>query len=333
MNDNEWMRGGTVLVTGATGRVGSRLSERLLDLGAHVRTVVLPGDPGRSRLDARITVIEGSLGDREVAESAVHSVQAVVHLAALMDWDRSAAPALFRSNVEASFHLLDAASQLPDFHRFVTVSSDEVYPALAIDGDIHEQLSLAPYSFYGLTKQLDEVLTDFYGRAYALPVTTVRFALTAAAEEITRHDGWSGRLFFASGLRALFAGLGRLDAVAVIDGAIADQDNTLLLPRDHSGASYRNHFCDVRDLIDALMLLLTEPAAVGDTFNVSGPESFEYEDVVPRLSEALGIPFVELELPGPAFSIKTDISRIRDRLGYAPSRDIETIISEVGERS
>lgn len=329
-----WLPGSLVLVTGATGRVGRRLSQELLAVGAKVRTVVLPGDPGRDLLDPKIEVVDGSLANRTTVTAALNGVDGLIHLAALMDWSPNANDSLFESNVQATYLLLDAlAARAQRMQRVVLVSSDEVYPALSVDGMITEDLPLRPYSFYGLTKQMNEVLGTFYHRTAGLKVTTARFALTAAAEEITRHDGWSGRLFFASGLKALLRGLSRLDAVAAIDDATDRPERTLILALDADGVSYRNQFCDVRDLVRGILCLAVEPAAVGETFNLSGPAAFDYQDVVPRLAQAIGVPFVEVRLPGPRFNIETSVAKARQLVGFNPEFGINEIIDGLGEPS
>ena len=329
-----WLRGATVLITGATGRIGGRLATDLLDLGARVRTVVLPGDGGAAALSADVDVITGNLADASVVAQATEGVDAVVHLAALMDWSPEANAALFESNVRATYLLLDQCAQHPGkLRRFVLASSDEVYSSLDVEGQIVEDLPLVPYSFYGLTKQLDEVLADFYHRVHDLPTCVARFSLTAEADEITRHDGWSGRLFFASGLRAILDAIGRPEAVTAIDAAVDDAEQTLVLARDTAGNPYRFQFCDARDLVSGLLCLLTAPGAVGETVNLSGPEPFSYADVVPRLSDAIGVPYVDLHLEGARINLTTSTERAREVSGFIPRIGIDEILEQVtGDR-
>jgi UDP-glucose 4-epimerase len=71
-----------ILVTGATGKVGSRLSKRLAKRGDHVRALVR--DPARAaelRGD-RIELAVGDLHDAESLAAAVQGVDAIVHCAA-----------------------------------------------------------------------------------------------------------------------------------------------------------------------------------------------------------------------------------------------------------
>ena len=325
-----WLDGATVLVTGATGRIGGRLTTELLGRGARVRTVVLPEDARAASLPADVEVTTGSLADAAVVAQATDGVDAVVHLAALMDWSPDANAALFEANVAATYLLLDDLARRPTaVRRFVMASSDEVYSSLEVEGLIVEDLPIVPYSFYGLTKQLDEVLADFYHRVHDVPTCVARFSLTAEADEITRHDGWSGRLFFASGLRAILDAIGRPAAVAAIDAAVDDPEQTLVLARDTDGNPYRFQFCDARDLVAGLLCLLTAPAAVGQTCNLSGPEAFSYADVVPRLSDTIGVPYVDLRLEGPRIELTTSTQRAREIAGFVPRVGISEILAQI----
>ncbi|WP_051897681.1 NAD-dependent epimerase/dehydratase family protein [Sciscionella sediminilitoris] len=322
-------QGSPVLVTGATGRVGSRLVDTLLDQGRPVRAVVLPGDPGRAALPGAVTVIEGSLTDPAVVAEAVEGIGAAVHLAAAMDWGPGANDRLFEANVRATYLLFEALAERGGaIERVVLASSDEVYPALQAGEPIAEDRALSPYSFYGLTKELDERLAAYYHRT-GLAVTVARFSLVAAAEEITRPDGWSGRLFFGSGLRALLSGLGRAEAVAALDAQVPDQDGCLVLARDEQDRPYRFQFCDVRDLVHGLDCLLREPAVVGETVNLSGPVAFGYDEVVPELAERIGVRYREVRLPGPRFDVRIETAKAVRLAGYRPRYDVRTIIDQL----
>lgn len=317
------------LITGATGRVGRRLTDRLLAEGARVRVLVLPGDPGLSSLPARVQIVMGSLNDTVAVRRAIVDVTHVIHLAATMDWRPGTEDSLFSSNISGTHVLLrELSARMEGLERLVFASSDEVYPSLQVGARILEDRPLAPYSFYGLTKEVGERFVLFHHRAHGLPVTVVRFSLIAEASEILQADGWSGRLFFASGIRALLEGLDRHDAVKTIDTAIGDQDTTLVLPRDPAGDAYRFQFCDVRDLVEGLLQMSIAPDAIGEVFNLSGPEAFSYEDAVPYLATRTGRSYVDLTLPGNLFDVQIDIDHARRQVGYQPTYDIRSVIDD-----
>jgi UDP-glucose 4-epimerase len=326
-----------ILITGASGRVGRELVRDRQARGDAVRALVLPGDPGAEILAARgVEVVAGSLTDRNAVAAAVDGVDAVAHLAAAMLWTPDADRELFDQNIGGTFNLLQAAvAASRPLRRFFLASSDEVYPSLqARYLPIDEQHPQAPYSFYGLTKEVDERIARYYHRAHGIPVTIGRFALIARAEEILRPDGWSGRFLFAAPMAGLFRALGRADAAAAIEAACPGPEDRLLLAMDEDGRPYEFHLCDVRDVVAGISLQIDSHSAVGEAFNLSGPAPFSYRVAVEALHRAFGLPYVEVRIPGVPIRLSHDISKARSLLGYAPRFDISTIISKLAaERS
>ncbi len=325
----------TILITGATGRVGRELVALRQTKGEHVRALVMPGDPGREPLESEgVEIVDGSLTDRDAVGAAVDGVRRIAHLAGAMLWDEGADKSLFEQNIEGTFNLLDAAARKKvGLERFFLASSDEVYPSLKADYvPIDEPHPRNPYSFYGLTKETNERFAFYYQRARGIPATVARFALTARSEEILRPDGWSGRFLFVSPMKGLFGALGRPDAVAALDSSCqTDPESTLLLACDEDGVPYEFHMCDVKDLVAGIDLMLEHPSAVGQVFNLSGPSPFSYRTAVDALHEATGLPYVEVRIPGPPIRIAHDISKARSILGYKPERDILRIIADAVE--
>ena len=322
----------TTLITGATGRVGCELLKSRLANGDKVRAFVLPDDPGLAALETGdVDIVTGTLTDRDSVAAAVEGVSKVAHLAAVMLWDAAADRTLFDHNIAGTFNLLDAVrEQGSRIERFFIASSDEVYPSLMAEAlPISESHPLNPYSFYGLTKEANERFAFYYHRAHDIPVTVARFALTARAEEVLRPDGWSGRFLFVEPMRGLLSALGRPEAAAAIDAACStDPTATLLLALDEDGQPFEFHMCDVRDLVSGIDLMLDKPSAVGQVFNLSGPEPFSFRDAVEALHKATGLPVVETRIPGPPIRIAHDIAKARAMLGYAPTWDIRTIIDD-----
>ena len=322
----------TTLITGATGRVGRELVVACMARGDRIRALVLPGDPGLAALKSKdVELVEGSLTDRGAVSEAVSGVDRVAHLAAVMLWDASADRKLFEQNIAGTFHLLDEiVQQGRKLERFFLASSDEVYPSLKASYlPIDEPHPLCPYSFYGLTKETNERFAFYYHRAHGIPTTVARFALIARSEEILRPDGWSGRFMFVAPMRDLFTALGRPESVAAIDAVCQSEPaSTLLLALDEDGEPYEFHMCDVKDVVAGIDLMLTDPSAVGQVFNLSGPAPFSYRTAVEALHQATGLPYVEVRIPGPPIRIAHDIARARSVLGYAPQRDIRRIIAD-----
>jgi nucleoside-diphosphate-sugar epimerase len=111
----------TVLVTGGTGFVGSRLVKRLLAAGRHVRVIAVANDPLLANLaGANCEVMTGDITRPETLAGPLAGVDAVVHLAAVLYADN---PTLFRTiNLEGTSLLVEAAVTAGVEH-FVYVSA------------------------------------------------------------------------------------------------------------------------------------------------------------------------------------------------------------------
>jgi nucleoside-diphosphate-sugar epimerase len=115
-----------ILITGATGKVGSRLARRLAKRGDHVRALVR--DPARAAglRDDGVELIAGDLLDTDSLVAAVRGVDAVVHCAAFF---RGATPEQAHAvNDLGTRHLADAA-RAASVGRFVFTSTGLVYGA------------------------------------------------------------------------------------------------------------------------------------------------------------------------------------------------------------
>lgn len=138
----------TVLITGASGRIGKPLCMLLSKKGYSVRAFVRKKG---SIIGRNITEFEGDVLDFPSIARAAEGVDAIVHLAALID---SGAPSekLFSINVLGTKNALAAA---PDGCRFIYASSIAIYgrnlPPVA-----DENSPALPSTLYGKSKYLAE---------------------------------------------------------------------------------------------------------------------------------------------------------------------------------
>lgn len=113
----------TVLLTGATGLVGTRLLPRLIDAGFDCRALVR----GDVDLPRGATAVRGDLGEPDSLTDAVAGVDAIVHLAALF---RTADDdAIWRANLDGTRNLVAAAEAHAAASRFIMASTGNVYDA------------------------------------------------------------------------------------------------------------------------------------------------------------------------------------------------------------
>ena len=113
-----------ILITGATGKVGSRLSKHLARRGEHVRALVR--DPARAAelREAGVELVQGDLLDEATLAAAVRGVDAVVHCAAFF---RGATPEQAHAVNDLGTQHLAKATRAASVRRFIFTSTGLVY--------------------------------------------------------------------------------------------------------------------------------------------------------------------------------------------------------------
>ena len=100
-----------VLVTGATGFIGGNLARELWRRGDEVRALVRPNSNKLAIEGTGIIRVEGDILDRASVKRAVEGCEAVFHVAAAYTfWSKDPAE-VFRTNVEGTVNVLEAAQE------------------------------------------------------------------------------------------------------------------------------------------------------------------------------------------------------------------------------
>lgn len=145
----------TVLITGATGLVGSRLLGRLASAGVECRALVR-GDV--VDLPAGVTQVRGDILDPPSLVGAVTGVSAVVHLAAAFRTPDEAA--IWRVNLDGTRHLIDAVTTHAPTARFVLASTSNVYGPNADHPGLETDSVDPPHPYPASKVKAEEVLRE-----------------------------------------------------------------------------------------------------------------------------------------------------------------------------
>lgn len=161
-----------ILLTGASGFLGSHIAEQLDQQGADVRALVRPTSDTRflERL-AHVTLLRGALSDKDSLFAATEGVDGVIHTAGLVKARRPAD--FYRTNAQGTVNLLDAVKRnAPDIGRFVLVSSLAVMGPAEDGRAIPAGASPNPVTHYGRSKLAAEQAAR--AEARAVPITILR---------------------------------------------------------------------------------------------------------------------------------------------------------------
>ncbi len=161
-----------ILLTGASGFLGSHVAERLDQQGADVRALVRPTSDTRFLEGLEhVTLVPGAVGDKSSLLAATKGVDGIIHAAGLV---KARAPADFhRTNALGTANLLDAVKQnAPHLERFVLVSSLAAMGPSEDGRPLPAGASPNPVTHYGRSKLAAEQAAR--AAAHALPITIIR---------------------------------------------------------------------------------------------------------------------------------------------------------------
>ena len=171
-----------VLVTGASGFIGSHVVERLVRLGAKVRAFVhynSRNDWGLLELLQKetlkhIEVFPGDLTDAALVYKAVADCQIIFHLGALIaiPYSYQAPQQFIDTNVKGTLNVLQACLE-EHIEKIVHTSTSETYGS-ALYTPIDEKHPLQAQSPYAASKIAADKLAESFYCSFDLPVATIR---------------------------------------------------------------------------------------------------------------------------------------------------------------
>jgi CDP-glucose 4,6-dehydratase len=259
------LSGKNILVTGATGLVGSHLVERLFDLEPFQIVALSRSRDHQAyffqhKLDEKVILAYGDLKDKERIFDIVtkYEIDYIFHIAA----QPIVATAYVNpyetliTNIVGTTHILEAARLSPRVKGVVVASSDKAYGK-----DCNAALETQPLRGdhpYDVSKSCTDLLALTYAKTYNVPVTVSRF----------------GNIF----------GPGDLNFNRIIPGIMkaAMLDEQLELRSD---GTFVRDYVFVRDVVEGYITLAQQmDKARGEAFNFSSGFNFSVLDLIEKTS-------------------------------------------------
>ncbi|MGD1069413.1 MAG: GDP-mannose 4,6-dehydratase [Bryobacteraceae bacterium] len=170
-----------MLVTGATGLVGSWLVKRLTKVHAEVICLVRDWVPqselvSSGQLDC-VKVVRGDVRDQALVERCLgeYEIRTVFHLAAqtIVGVANRNPVSTFETNIGGTWSLLEACRRSPATEQIVVASSDKAYGDQAVL-PYDETTSLRGKHPYDVSKSCADLISAAYAHTYNLPVSITR---------------------------------------------------------------------------------------------------------------------------------------------------------------
>jgi len=308
---------GKILVTGATGFIGSHLVEALLSEGYEVKCLVRRTSDYLRRLGAE--VVRGDITVRETLRGICKDIDVVYHLAALSGKYGTPREMLWKANVEGTKNLLEECVK-SNVEHFIYTSSFTVTGPSKKGALINESFPYNPLTAYELTKAVAEQLVLKYYNDYGLPVTIIRPSNVYGPRDVRLLE------LFKTICEGRFILIGRGKGVT--------------------------HFVYISDLIQGFKLCLKRKGD-GEIFNIAGDRPVTWREFAEIVAKEYGRKPIRLSIPvwlakllanlmevsAKLISVKPpltnsriryltgywayDISKAREKLGYKPKISLE----------
>lgn len=317
------------LVTGAAGFIGSHLVETLLLLeqtvvgldnfatGSQANLAAIEAGVSVDQW-ARFTFVEGDICDLDVCQRATEGVDYVLHQAALGSVPRSIAdPALTnRANVDGFLNMLIAARDA-SVKRFVYAASSSTY------GD-HPELPKVedrignPLSPYAVTKYVNELYADVFGRAYDMSCIGLRYFNVFGP----RQDPQGA---YAAVIPRWFEAL-----------------RQGIAPRINGDGETSRDFCFIKNTVQANLLAATSDnaGASNQVYNVAVGGRTSLNELFHAIKDLLGAvddSVLKIEpqygefREGDVRHSQADISKASELLGYSPTHSVSEGLAVTSE--
>lgn len=300
--------GRRILLTGGAGFIGSHLCERLVPANEVVILDTLRRNalaPAGLDQHPKVKVIVGDVTDADAVKRAVEGCDAVVHLASIAGVDTVLKnPVLtMRVSMLGTMNVLEAALAAGGVRRLIDFSTSEVFGRYAYNVTEWDATTLGAVGearwTYAVAKLATEHLAMNYWKQYQLPTVSIRpfniYGPRQVGEGAVHH-------FIVRALRG--------EPLTV-----------------HNDGAQIRAWCYVDDIVDGILLALTNDAAVGHAFNIGNPRStltiHALAKEIIRLASSHSrieyVPFkqadVELRIP--------NIDKAKEILRYQPKVDLE----------
>ena len=309
-----------VFITGGAGFIGSHLADHYVNAG-HSVTLLDNFSTGSqsniAHLESKITAVNGDIRNIELIDQLTKDADLVLHMAAALGVNTILESPLesMSTNITGSEVVLNAAAKFNK--RIIIASTSEIYgknPKQPLsEGD--DRVVGAPQKIrwtYSDAKAIEEAMAFALHQERKLAVTTVRLFNTVGPRQTGRYGMVVPRFVHA---------------------AIKNEPITV-----YGDGTQSRVFCHVADAVEAIVMIADNASTIGDVYNVGGTGEVTIKQLADQVlsvtgsksaitytpySDAYPAGFEDIQRRVP------DISKVKTAIGWAPTKDLRQIISDI----
>jgi UDP-glucose 4-epimerase len=308
--------GKRIFITGGAGFIGSTLVGRLVE----ANDIIVYDDLRRNALAGkayadhpRLSIVRGNVLDLQHLRRAMAGSQVVVHCAAIAGIDTviKRPTETMLVNMIGAANALEAARELSALERFIDFSTSEVFGTSAFRADEANRTEIGAVGearwTYAVSKLAGEHLAKAYHQEFGMPTVTLRpFNIYGPGQ----------------------VGEGALRTF--IMRALRNQEIYI-----HGDGNQIRAWCYVDDFVKGLMLAMTHPRAVGESFNIGNARAvvtiFGLAQTVLRvLNSRSGISFINKSYADVELRVPR-VDKARELIGFEAQVDLEEGIRRTAE--
>ena len=309
-----------VFITGGAGFIGSHLADHYVAAGDQV-TILDNFSTGSktniAHLDGKITTVDGDIRNVDLVESLTKDADLVLHMAAALGVNTILESPLesMSTNITGSEVVLNAAAK--HNKRIIIASTSEIYgknPRQPLS-ETDDRVVGAPQKIrwtYSDAKAIEEAMAFALHQEKNLPVTTVRLFNTVGQRQTGRYGMVVPRFVHA---------------------ALKNEPITI-----YGDGTQSRVFCHVLDAVSAIATIAATDSTIGDVYNVGGSGEVTIKQLAEQIltvteskseitytpySDAYPAGFEDIQRRVP------DLSKVKNAIGWAPTKDLKQIVSDI----
>ena len=309
-----------VFITGGAGFIGSHLADHYVNAG-HAVALLDNFSTGSqlniAHLEGKVTTVDGDIRNIELIDQLTKDADLVLHMAAALGVNTILESPLesMSTNITGSEVVLNATTK--HNKRIIIASTSEIYgknPKQPLS-ETDDRVVGAPQKIrwtYSDAKAIEEAMAFALNQEKKLQVTTVRLFNTVGPRQTGRYGMVVPRFVHA---------------------ALKNEPITI-----YGDGTQSRVFCHVLDAVSAISTMANTDSTVGDVYNVGGTGEVTIKQLAEQVLSVTGskseITYTPYSNAYPAGfeDIQRrvpDISKVKGAIGWAPTKDLKQIISDI----